>query len=66
MDEIEERCIIKFLGREGADAHEIQQQLEAVYEDLSCALLTFCESMRNFQSVEQKFTLSSKWEACYR
>jgi hypothetical protein len=56
MDEIEQRCIIKSFWKESTDAREIQQQLEAVYEDLNCALFTICESMRNFQSAEQKFT----------
>jgi hypothetical protein len=33
--------------KEGTDAHEIQQQLKAVYGDSSYALLTISERMQN-------------------
>jgi hypothetical protein len=47
MDEIKQRYIVKFLWKEGTDAHEIHQRLKAIYGDSSYPLLTINELMRN-------------------
>jgi hypothetical protein len=49
MDEIEQRCIVKFVWKENTNAYEIQQRLKAVYGDSSYALSTIYEWMRNFK-----------------
>jgi hypothetical protein len=49
MNKVEQRCIIKFLWKEGTDAHEIQQRLKAVYRDWNYAISAICESMRTLK-----------------